>query len=712
MNLKPSILASSALFSVALATCAAPSAFAQQAQATTTQSDEEVIVNAQRRAQRLEDVPISVTALTSSQLDSQGLKSTHDLAQAVTGMTITESGGYVQPFIRGIGSTVTNLGEQGSAATYIDGVYMPMVSGQWYDLANLQSIEVLKGPQGTLFGRNANSGAILITTRAPSSTPSGNFQLGYGNLNSVSGRGYVTGPVGDNIAVSLAGNYDSHDGYIRDLYTGGNTIGDGERYTLRGAALFQLTDNFKFTLAVDTQHSSDPTPILTQPINGYQGYLPGGLLPQGPRDFVGNENVGYVNMQTGYSGRAQWDLGSVDFTSTTAVRHYVTHSINYDSDTTPTRFSQISNKDEGTQTTQEFQLNSHQGGNFNWVLGAFYMDQESDYRPLLVASTSTVTSITAQQTTRSYAAFADGTYDFGPIELTLGIRYSKEDKAYDGQRNGVQLVTNAHKTWESTTPRAVIAYHPSEDFMAYFSYSQGFKAGTFNANGLSSTPVNPETVDAYEAGIKWTPANNVVFNAAVFDYQTSDMQVQALNPSNNLITIINAAEAESKGVDMDLSWRPTSDLAIRAGLSYLDATFTSFPNAQVYIPVVGGDGRNQSVIKDVTGNHQVRSPEWTSNIAVDYTFHLADGGTVVPSANVYSTSEFYWEVNNRIKEPSHTLINGQITWNLPGNNVALSVWARNLTDEVVFRNVSAAAQADRRAADEPRTYGVRVGYSF
>jgi len=129
------------------------------------ENSNEIVVQAQRRAQRLQDVPIAVTAITAEQSEAQGITSTHSLAQAVTGLTITESGGYVQPFIRGVGSTVTNLGEQGSAATYIDGVYMPTVNGQLYELANIQSVEVLKGPQGTLFGRNANTGAIIMKNR-------------------------------------------------------------------------------------------------------------------------------------------------------------------------------------------------------------------------------------------------------------------------------------------------------------------------------------------------------------------------------------------------------------------------------------------------------------------------------------------------------------------------------------------------------------------
>lgn len=680
-------------------------------EAAETAQVEEIIVTAQRREQRLQDVPIAVTAITSKQMEEQGITSTHDLAQAVTGMTITESGGYVQPFIRGVGSTVTNLGEQGSAATYIDGVYMPTVNGQLYELANVQSVEVLKGPQGTLFGRNANTGAIIITTRQPQFNPEGRFQLGYGNYNAVSAQGFITGPISDQFAVSLAGNYDSHDPWFTNSFAGGK-IGESERWTLRGAALFNASENLSITISGDLMRTDDASPILVQPISGYQGYLPGGLLPSGPYDFIGNGDVGYLAEQEGLSARIKWDLGAVSLTSTTAHRWFYTESINYDSDTTPALLSQIGNTERGTNFTQELQLNSNGDGPFTWVLGGFYLRQEAEYDPLRVQSATATTLITAQQVTEALAAFADATYTLGDFEITGGLRYSYEKKNYDGQINGNPVVNNAHKSWDSVTPRVVLAYHPSRDFMAYASFSQGFKSGTFNANGLSTVAVDPETVDAYEIGVKTRLGALATLNVSAFRYDIKDLQVQALNPATNLILVANAAEVETKGFDVEFALRPSQGLDVRLSASYLDAEFSKFPNAQIFIPVLGGDGRNQSVIRDVTGNKNVRSPEFTFNAAVSYRHELGNGASIVPSANAYYSTSFFWDVGNRLEEKEHLVINANLTYNFPGDRISVTAWARNLTDEVRFRNVSAAVQADRRAADEPRVYGVRLGYQF
>ena len=697
-------------------TAATPTAAANTAQVQPADQGNDIVVTAQRRDQRLQDVPISVTALTASELTGRGITSTHDIAQSVTGLTITESGGYVQPFIRGVGSTVTNLGEPGSAATYIDGVYMPTVNGQLYELANVDSIQVLKGPQGTLFGRNANTGAIIITTRQPQQQAAGSFTLGYGNFNAVRATGFMTGGVTEGVAVSLAGNYDRHDGWFfnKNPANGGPAkLGDSERYTIRGAVLIEPTANLKITLSADGSRSDDASPIILQPFGkGYQGYVAGGLLPTGPYDYIGNENTRYINGQWGVSGKAQLDLGAVSISSTTAFRHYLSHSIFYDSDTTPARLAAISNRDVGSNFTQELLLSSKGTSNFSWVIGGFYLRQNGKLDPLAIASGATTNIISVQQITSALAGFADGTLKLGDFEITGGLRYSHETKTINGQRNGTAILTNVSKTWNAFTPRVVLAYHPSHDAMLYASFSQGFKSGAFNANALSPTPIDPETVSAYEIGAKLSLAPGLTVNGSVFHYITKDLQVQALNPVTALIELRNAAKVRSNGADIDIAYSPSRDLNLKLGVSYLNAVFTDFKNAQVFLPVAGGDGRNASAIVDVTGKRNVRSPDWTVNLAGDYRFAMANGGSIVPSFNIYYSSKFYWTTDNRLVEPSHIVLNANVTWNLPGDRWSLTAFGRNITDELRFRNVSASGQADRRAADEPALYGVKVGFKF
>jgi len=719
MTIKSCLILSGAVVSFCPASVLAQDAAADGDQFTGL---EEVVVTAQRREQKLQDVPISVTALTSAELTRQGVTSTHDIAQSVPGMTITESGGYVQPFIRGVGSTVTNLGEPGSAATYIDGVYMPTVNGQLYELANIESIQVLKGPQGTLFGRNANTGAILITTRQPQQEPAGTFTLSYGNLDAIHGAGFLTGGLGERVAASIAVNYDRHDSWFinRNPANGlglGSRVGKPERYTTRAALQFRPTDDLKITLSGDIMRGNDPSPIIIQPYGGgYQGFTPGAPFPQGPYDYVGNEDVDYETAQEGVSAAVEWNLADVLIRSTTAFRSYRAESFDYDSDTTPTRFTAISNRDVGDNFTQEILISSDQSEMLSWVIGGFYLRQDGRQDPLQVDFAAGRTVLVPHQLTDAWAGFADATLKLGNFDLTGGLRYSRETKDFEGTVNGATPPAYANggvsKTWTSWTPRAVISYHVNPDAMIYASFSQGFKSGAFNSTTLSPVPIDPEQVDAYEAGFKLTLDRRFSVNAAVFHYDTSDLQVQALNSLTNLIELRNAAKVKSDGVDLEVAYTPVDDFNLRLGMSYLKAEFSRFPNAQVFLPVPNSDGRNASAIVDVTGKRNVRSPERTVNLAADYRIELSDGGSIVPSASVYYSSKFYWTVDNRLFEPSHVLVNASLTWNLPGDALSLAVWGRNITDEVRFRNVSATTQADRRAADEPALYGVRATYRF
>jgi iron complex outermembrane receptor protein len=693
-------------------TAAAPAAdAAQPAESDST----DIVVTAQRRSQRLQDVPIAVTALTSEQTSAQGVVSTHELAQAVTGLTITESVGYVQPFIRGIGTTATNLGEQGTAAIYVDGVYMPAINGQFYELANVQSIEVLRGPQGTLFGRNANSGAILITTRAPSLTVAeGSFNLGYGSFNSLTAGGYVSTPLGENVGFSFAGSFENRDSWYTQR---GNddAFKNTQRWTMRAGLLIQAAPNLSFTFNADMSESHDPGLITLQPVGGYQGLLPGGIQPIDEYDFIGNViDPNLIIRNRGISGRIRWDLGPVEFISTTAYRGFFGRSIRYDSDTTPTPIVQIDQIDRGTAFTQEFQLNSSGGGPFTWVVGAFYMRQDANYDPQNVtAGVAPPTSATVQQQTDAIAAFADATLTVGQFSITGGLRYSYEEKTISGQRNGVPVITDVSANWDALTPRAVLAWHPSRDIMVYGSFSQGFKSGTFNASNLSPVPIDPETVDAYEIGFKWTIAPRTILNISAFRYNIDDLQVQALNPITNLVGLANAASARSQGVDIEFSARPVDNFNVRVGVSYLDTEFTSFPNAQIFIKNTAfTDGRNISVIRDVTGNENVRSPNWTANLALDYRAEFGNGASLVPSVNFYYSGEFFWDVGNRLREPEHLVINGNLTFNFPGDRWSITVYGRNLTDEFRARSFLPTTQTDRRLADEPRVFGVRAGYRF
>nr|WP_087575428.1 TonB-dependent receptor [Sphingomonas sp. CDS-1] len=674
---------------------------------------DDIIVTAQKRSERLQDVPISISAFGNKQLQTQGITSSSDLTQVTPGLNVTENSSFVVPFIRGVGSTAIVPGEVGSVSTYIDGVYVPVNVGAIYELANVQSIQILKGPQGTLFGRNTAGGAILITTQPPGFDWTGKLSASYGNFNDRSAHGYVNGPLSDTVAVSVLGDYTAHDGYLHDII-GNRRAGQRENYSGRAALLFKPTDRLTFTLGADYFFFDDASGILAQPRNGYLGQTTATPNPTGPYDIALSTAGVAKGKQYGGSIRAEYDFGGLKLVSITAKR-FNRYRNNYDSDGTPINRQIIKDNEMVKTFSQEFQLVSSDSGPFNWVLGGFYSDQNAGYDPVFVNTAR----IDSRVNTRVAAIFANGTYKLGDFELTGGIRYNIDKDVYTGKLNGATLVDHARKKWTSVTPRAVIAYHPDSSFLAYASFSKGFKSGLFNQTSFSSTPINPERITAYEVGLKLQMDRSFTLNGAAFLYDTTGLQVQTQNPVTNLQVLVNAASARSKGFELDTTIRPLSNFTVNAGVSYLDAEYRSFPSAQAFIPnapaippAIPNSTGNQSISIDAGGNRAVRSPKWTFNLSAAYTIEMANGGSIIPSVNLFRTSSYFFDVINRLRQNSYEIVNAQIQWRLPGNRISLSLYGKNLTDATYLRSFSSTAFTDRAVVGTPRTYGVRIGYEF
>jgi len=712
------LLASAFGAATALAIVATPAA-AQQTSASpaagatdaSTGSAEEVIVTAQRREERLQDVPIAVTSVSGRQLESRGITSSSDLTFVAPGLTMSETSSFVQPFVRGVGTLTTSLGDQSSVATYVDGVYMPLLQTGVYDLANVSRVEVLKGPQGTLFGRNASGGAILITTERPQDEFGGHAEASYGNYNATGFRGYLTGPLGNGLAASLAASYGSHDGWVHDLFNG-TTIGNAEHYTVRGSLLIEPMSRLSVTLNADYLYADDANGVTNAPVAGYLGLTPSSPNPTGPYQYVGNITPAQTSVQAGQSARIEYHFDDVDLISLTSNQRLET-KVTFDNDSTPNQLIELLDTEKNDVFSQELQLQSSGSGPLRWMLGGFYYNQEAHYAPLdVLIAPSTNLHITANHGDEAYAAFADGTYRMGPFELTAGLRYNHETKNLTAVLNGFTIINDVHTSWDSLTPRAVVAYHPDESLLAYASYSQGFKSGAYNVSGLSPVPVNPEKVNAYEVGVKWRVSPTLTVDTSAYLYQTSNLQVQAIDPITGLQLLENAAQSESKGVDLDISWRPIPPLHLQFGASYLHAEYTKFPDASVYEPTGGPSAGYTLTSEDVSGNHAVRSPDWTFTLAAEYDIALANGGRITPSLNLFTSSSFYWDFNNRAKTNAYSMLNAQVAWHLPGDHVTLSVWGRNLTDEHIYRSDLTTSIAEQVVWDDPRTYGVRLGYDF
>lgn len=694
-----------------------------------------IVVTAQRRNQQLQDVPISITALTGETLSETGVSGTERLSQVTPGLNYTRNRFFSQPYVRGVGSSSTSIGDEPSIATYVDGVYISGVQTGFMDFLNVDRVEVLKGPQGTLFGRNATGGAISIITRLPSYEPELRMRATYGRFNEITLQGYGATGISDKVAIGVAASWDQRDGFLRNLVSG-QTQGDRDGYIVRGRLLLQPTERLRIVLTGDISRRDDPTGnnyrILNRNTRSETGVPPINTT-MGPYEIRGNfENYTIVE-QRGVSMEVQYEADPLTIISQTSYRTLdFSGLVDSDSTESTTNVSHFEQNNSGRDIQQEFRVVSSPDSRIQWLGGVFFFDSRTRYDPLNVVSSRIV--LDSSLHTQAMAAFADITVPLGGgVSIIGGARYSVERKrlfqsvflaAANLTRTSGPRVYNE----EDFSPRAVLQWQPNEDNLVYASYSRGFKSGGFNQSGLGflggfpDPAFLPETINAYEIGYKRTLRGVLaggVFNIAAFHYDYSNLQVQIVTPppqGSGTAVIQNASGLTIDGVEAELALNITSRFNIRLAGSYIDARYTDFPNAIVNIPRACPVGvtacGNDVVVRDITGNQAVKAPRFTGNASATYRAPLAGGYSLTFSGNVYYNSGFPWEPNGRLRESSYALVNAQVEFAAPEDRWTVTLFGRNLTDTRYLSAVQLATDGDKGATADPITYGIALGVRF
>lgn len=550
---------------------------------------EEIVVTAQKREQRLQDVPIAITALTAQGVANRGVTNTEDLGNAVPGLVFKRSGTYANPFIRGVGTVTVGQGDESAIAIYVDGVLQVSPNAAIFSLNNIDRIEVLKGPQGTLFGRNATGGVISIVTREPAYDPSLDASISYGNYDTVEGRFYGTTGITDNVAADLA-VYASHqgEGWGDDLVRRGDDAYKGKEVNARGKILFQPSNLTDITLSGGYASSKDDR-------GGAFRLLPGEVDLTGTPapDFYDTRNSlnsGIESRRFDVAARVNHDLGFADLVSITSYFD-LNQTWDYDADSSVGDIIQANLELRDDAFTQELQLTSQGGGQFDWIVGAFYLDSSSAFLPQSLNGAAlgglTFLDIFSTQKTRSIAGFGQATYEILPdLRLTLGGRYTSDRRSVSAYNvlpapAGRQPTARAKKTFNKFTYRIGLDYKITPDIMLYAAHVTGFKSGLFNTVDPTQPAIEPEEIKSYEIGIKSQLLDNrLQINASAFKYDYKDLQTSKVVLGS--IVTVNAASAEIKGFDIDVTAVPIEGLNIQAGLSYLDTEFTRFPDAVAY----------------------------------------------------------------------------------------------------------------------------------
>lgn len=702
---------------------------------------EEVIVTATKRAESLQDVPVTVNAITASTLKVAGVVDLTDVAQLVPTLTVSTN---TSPFntgirIRGIGTAQNDPSLESSVAFIVDGVYMARSGLGMSDLTDIERVEVLQGPQGTLYGKNANAGVISVITKNPNfEETEGSVAATLGDYSLQQYTGSVTGPINDTLAYLLAGNVRKQDGWLE------NGVGDDQMSTddwnLRGKLQWAPTDALSVMLTGSYVHRDDNccAPDAKQS-DTILNLLAANNMPvpkNDPSDWKNNVNLPADFTMTSETEvlTIDYDLGWGQLTSLTAWNEYK-YKNSFDPDNSQLDIiRQQEDRYTGNSLSQELRLASDLDGPLQYLAGLYYMEQENtrgngnptfvlgeDFLQVLpvsaIAQPGDYVAFNSDWQADTWAVFGQTTYSFTEEWLlTLGLRYTSEQKDADlltttysssvsGMAGGPIFVNNISQPIDETyhgdedgyTWLASLRYFVTPDTMLFASSATGTKSGGFNGVGGTpeERPFKEETTINYELGVKsqvWD--DRLKLNATAFYSKFDDYQFLAQVPVGIGQFVSNAAQVTTQGVDMSFTALPLPNLIIEGGLQYLDAQYTEGDLKELDLQVV-------------------MAPDWSGSLAATLLLPLADGTTYLRTDYSFM-GDYYSNPNYQVAgtQTTQDLFNARLGWR--NDSWDGSLWVKNATDEA---NESLVTPFNLTGAEyhwlmPPRTYGATLRYNF
>lgn len=652
---------------------------------------EEIVVTAEKREESLQQVALTLDAITSKTLEAEGIDNTMELQMRTPSLAYNTNGVSQQPYLRGVGGNNLGIGTETSIGVYVDGVNITRTTAIFRELYDVERVEVLKGPQGTLYGRNAAGGAINVITREPEAEYSFSGDLTVGNLGKTKAGFAVNVPVvPGKFFARFSALRTKDDGYVENILLdqGLEAI---DWLSARGQFLWLLGDNSDLLITTEVGRE-DGTRNLAAIIDT-RAFSPttdvfGAVIPDDPRqvtyDFEDSLKVDFNLIKARYEYRGE----HFTFKSNTAFQTTEMDGA-YDGEGSSLPILTSIQYENSDAFSQEFLLSSN-NDRYNWLLGAYFLreDADSSFRLGIFEGdpTGNVFDPIAENEVTAEALFGQVELDMSEeVRLTLGLRYSQEEKDYavDHYLNGA-VVGRSENTldWDALTPRISLAYRPDDRTMWFISATRGFKSGGVNTIAILPTAeeYDPETLWSFEGGIKTTMAGNRLrFNAAAFYYDFNDLQLNQVS-QENITRITNAAQAEIQGLEMSLSARPVPRFSLDVGLMFLDATFKEYLTAD--------PNGEPGTILDLSGNRLPRAPETSYNIAGNYRLDMAGGDLDLYGSYRYQSEVFFTEFETPlVNQEGYGLANARVTWTAPEGRWAFSVFGKNVGDKLYRGNV-------------------------
>jgi iron complex outermembrane receptor protein len=706
-----------------------PSSSAKPAVPAQSGALEEIVVSAEKKKENIQEVPITISAFTSQDIEAEGLRTTEDLQMRTPGFNLNLEFEYAQLYIRGIGENYTNPGLEPSVAVYTDGVYNESALDVT-PLFDMASVQVLKGPQGTLYGRNATGGAVLLETQDPLDSFGGRVFTSFGNYDHWRNEAVLNLPVDDTLKIRLAGMTDQQDGYIKNE-TNGAYLGDnaGHKELFRAKVEWTPTDWLDILESAQYyntwQKAAPHQEVLPFDRCGY--CIQYGVQP--PTGFYDsaqnvtdsdNQHSFFDNVRITAHLSPEYDLVSVTgFTK-------LDNRDRSDQDFTPYDLYNLEGWVADRNFYEEMRLNSNYTGPLNFLAGlvterdqaAFSYNYGIPGFGLPVLFNQTDTNIFA------YSGYLEGYYKFSDAwKLTLGGRYSFDRKFIDTQNAPLSAAVfgdaefHSHATFYNFTPRAVLSY--TNDWGNYYiNYQKGFKSGGFNTPAFTSeNDLGPEKITSVEVGAKNAFLDQKLqTNASVFHYSTKGLQVQQTDVSGgNLTSYENAASSETYGLDLDVQAAVTQHLKLGAGAEYLHARFTQFRAASVLLPVPGSPFLATGA-EDLAGHVTPHSPAYTGYLSATYTDSWNGwDGEVTVIANGSTSYEFNTGAGGPLRlDKQNAFATANVTGFIspPEVPIRIGFYINNVTDTQFNEAIVTNAGSSYRTAGLPLMFGGSIEYDF
>lgn len=735
---------------------------------------EEVIVTASRREESLQDIAASVTAFTSDELTELRVLRPSDLAEQTPGL-LTKYGpnglATVGFYIRGVGINDFTGTVDPSVGIYVDEVFQPTPDMLNFAVYDMERVEVLKGPQGTLYGRNSTGGAINFITAKPTEEAGGFATAEYSSFSTWAVRGAYGGPLSDNVQARLSFNWQdsaSDDGYSYNRYTN-NELGKNDIRSVRGQIQFQGGENFEGRLSYQYGKTDAEMPLLMH-VGGRDAndIANGGVCPSiiaGFRDegncvsflgyydpdndvYAGDSNIDTLLKLESHDATLtlNWNLERFSIISITGYNDFEKFQTQ-DIDASPFVAADNVTNNAVDNFSQEVRLTSDDSFPVQWILGANYANTDVEWFQTidLTDLAGIPTSNGADQSTDSWALFGQFIVPFADNwEFVGGLRYTDEERSWRGA-TFVGTFANLNEAYASGAPRlsqlplppddpgaggpldfpttvsetntdfqAVLKYMPSDNAMYYVNISEAFRSGGYSSAVIFSQdalePYGSENLLAYEIGLKLNSSDDTVrFNASAYFYDFEDFQATFVRATEPSARLQNAGDVEIKGLEASVDWKPTSQWTINLGMNLQDSEIVK---TEVVLPPL--DGGPPTTIR---GNKIPNAPEYMFNGRVRYDMAVGSGYTLSFLGDFNIVDSHFLEPNNRvaISEDGYSLYNGRIIYGPDDGPWYVAAWGRNLGDEeyrAAAQDLFLSLGFAEIVMGQPRTWGVEFGYRF